>query len=265
MNTYKTKENSVIFSDLGIMHCGKLSQKKYNLIIVNRFEYSNKKILDSICKKIEDLYSYGLIDKDSLVLRLNYQDSAKVKELNKLIDLVNNKGCKQIEFVNKNLQYNPLIENMLKEKNASLCLKMDYGEKSHNNVSLNNLVRYLKLAKYKENINVHCVIRDINSANNKGIQDFVKLMYKLGINTIGLRIDGKYLDLDKNYKMPANLNRMFINFFKLAKKYCFYIDVKSREQNEFLKKLCKKNKIKKETLKHKIKKYIFRREESDEI
>lgn len=266
MSTCKANENTIVFTPLGVMHCGRLLRSKYNMIVVNRFEYNNKKILDNICSQISDLYSHGLIDAEKLVLRLNYQDSSKIKELNKLFELLKEKGYKQIEFVNKNLQYNPIIENMLKEKKAALCLKMDYGEKSHNNVSLNNLLRYLKMAKYKENINVHCVIRDVNSANNKGIQDFIKLMYKSGINTIGLRIDKKFLETNtENNTVPENLNGLFINFFKTARKYCFFIDVKSKEQNEFLRKLCKKNKIKKESLKNKIKRFILRREDNNEI
>ena len=265
MSTCKANENTIVFTPLGIMHCGKLSRSKYNLIVVNRFEYNNKKILNNICNQISYLYSHGLIDVEKLVLRLNYQDSSQIKEFNKLFELLKEKGYKQIEFVNKNLQYNPIIENMLKEKKAALCLKMDYGEKLHNNASLNNLLKYLKMAKYKENINVHCVIRDINSANNKGIQDFIKLMYKSGINTIGLRIDGKYLETNKNYIFPENLNGIFINFFKTARKYCFFIDVNNKEQNEFLRKLCKKNKIKKESFKNRIKRFILRREDNDEI
>ncbi len=264
MNNCRASENSVVFTPFGIMHCGLLSDKRYNLIVVNSFETDNKKILNNICNQISELYSHRLLDKEKLVLRLNCRDSSKINIYNQLFDILRINGFCKIEFINKNLQYNQLIEKMLKEQKAALCLKLDYGEKL-NEKSVKNLKTYLANAKDKENINVHCVINDINTANKKGIDDFIKLMYKIGINTIGLRINGKYFDSSVYYNFPENLNRIFIDFFKTARKYNFCIDVKNKEQNEFLRKLCKKKKTKKETFRHKLKKFILRIEENNEI
>lgn len=257
-------DNSVVFTSQGVMHCGLLSNKKYNLIIISPFEYNNVKILNNICNQIIELYSNSLIDSDNLVIRLKCQDSSRINEFKPLYDILNTKGYKQIEFVNKNLHYNPIIENMLKEQKASLCLKMDYGEKL-NDISLRNLRTYLEQAKIKENINVHCVIKDVNSADDKGVQDFVKSMYMIGINKIGLRLDGKYLDENISCTFPESLNRVFINFFKTAKKYSFFIDVRNKEQNELLRKLCKVKSHKNLSLIEKIKNFIFRREVDNEI
>ncbi len=264
MSTCKSEENSIIFTPMGVMHCGLLSRKKYNLIVINSIQNENKKILTNICNQIAELYSHQLIDKEKLVLRLNCPDANKINKYKPILDVLNEKGFKYVEFVNKNLNYNSLLETMLKEQKAALCLKMSYGVKL-NEKSIKNLKMYLEHAKNKENINVHCVIEDIDNADEKGINDFIKLMYKIGINTIGLRVDGKYLDSNVYYKFPDKLNGIFINFFKTARQYCFCIDVKNKEQNELLRKLCKKKKIKKISLKTKIKNIIFRIEDNYEI
>ena len=262
MNKSDTDENSIIFTQSGLMHMGLLSEKRYNFIAINAFETENQKILDNICNQILELYSHRLLDNEKLVLRFNYSDLSKMSKYKRLLDILNSNGFNKIEFVNKHIYYNRLIENMLKQQKASLCLKLNYGEKL-NEKSLKNLKMYLENAKDKENINVHCIIKDVDNANEKGIDDFIKLMYKIGINTIGLRIDKKYLDSHIYYNFPKSLNGIFIKFFKTAKKYSFCIDVKNKEQNEFLRKLCKK--YKQETLKNRIKKFIFRIENKNEI
>ena len=244
MSTVLADKNSIVFSAQGIVHCGVLSENKYNLIVINPFEYNNRVILNNICNQIKNFYSKGLIDCEKLIVRLNCQDSGRINEFKPLYELLNNIGYRKIEFINNNLHYNPIIENMLKNNKASLCLKLTYGEKL-DSTSIRNLRTYLEQAMDKEDINVHCVIKDINSVNNSGIQDFVKSMYKLGINKIGLRLDSKYINPNSTCTLPNDLNRMFINFFKTAKKYSFFIDVKNKQQNEFLKNLCKIHKYKK--------------------
>ena len=264
MISYLANDNSIIFSNQGIIHFGKLSESKYNLIIINPFEYDNLKIFGDICNKINDIYAGNLIDNEKLILRLSCPDFEMINKFQKLFEILNKYGFEQIEFISSSIKYNILLENMLKEQKASLCIKLIYGKKL-DNLSLKNLKTYLEKAKNKKDINVHCVIKDIESINDKELQNFITSMYKIGISKIGLRLDEKYLDRNIKITFPDKINVVLNNFFNTASKYSFYLDERNKEQNIFIKKLCEIKQPKKLTIKEKIKRKLLKCGDNYEI
>ena len=247
MITFDKYINTVFFTSNGVMRCSVLNDDFYSKIIFQDFDFSDKKTFDKICSKIIDLYSQNLLDKKNLVLKINTLSLDLMENFDELINILETNGYSHIELVDKQLSSSHLVEKLLKEDKAVLCAKLDYGE-NLDDERLKNLRNYLNCAKDKRNIIVHCVIRDLNSTNFDCIDNFIKLMYRIGINVIGLRVDEKYLQSDEIFS--KGVTDLFINFFKKSKQYSFFIDMQSSEQNTFLRNIIKHQNNEKYQIKH---------------
>ena len=155
--------------------------------------------------------------------------------------------------------YLPIIEEMLSKGKSSLYIIYDFkdnGKITEKEYGPQHILRsYISTAKDKNAISVHYqLIKDFNDTE-KDIVKFITTMYIIGINKISFNLENKDITKWLNGPLPLSnypqkIRELTLVFFKLAKKYSFYIDLDFREQVLVLKKIFK-------TYKNKKKKTLF--------
>ena len=226
--------------------------------------WNNQPIKYNIFEVIQDLYKQNLIDSDNLFIEFQSGDIDNFRELNKLISMFEANGYKQISFLMNNIVYRPFIDEILKQGKGTLSVIFDPRDKRNSDISIfaKILRMYIGNAKDKNSIKIYyTLIKDIND-NKKDIKNFIETIFKVGINIIGLRLD--YQDIANWINKPIPLknckkdySKLIIYFFKIAKKYSFYLDMDYPEQNIVMRKILKTNKIQNKSFIEKIKDFFI--------
>ena len=222
--------------------------KKYNHIIISLWQ--NKAFKYDFFAIIKDIYKLGMLDIENLIVEIQSGNFAEISELNKILAIFKAIGYKEIHFMMNNVIYHPCIENILKEGKCSLCIipNLRNNELEGREATIKNVLRrYMNAAKNKNSISVYFeLIRGI-SDNEVAVSDFVKMMYTCGLNKIALRLDNN--DINKWLKgtiplqdCPSYFSTLILLFFKLCRRYSFYLDMSYTEQNIVFKKIFKSNK-----------------------
>ena len=99
--------------------------------------------------------------------------------------------------------------------------------------------------------------------NKKDIKNFINETFKIGINIIGLRLYYKDISSWINEPIPLpkckkELGKLILYFFKMAKKYSFFLDMDYTEQNIVLKKIFRTNKQQNKSFTERIKKIFIK-------
>lgn len=239
------------------------AETKYKHIILSFWQDSPLKY--NIFETIQNLYQQNLIDIDNLIVEFQSGNIDNFRELNKLIRLFEANGCKKINFLINNVSYKPIIEEILQKEKGSLSILFDSKDKESNKLhaTAKTLKQYMESAKNKNEIKIYYTLIENGSTTKKDIKNFIELMFRIGINTLGLRLDHTYINEWINKDIPLtncskNFGELIIFFFKLAKKYSFYLDMDYTEQNIVLNKIFKTNKLQKLSLFEKIKKFFHK-------
>lgn len=245
-----------------LIDCGEIPSK-YNHIILNF--WNNNPLKYNIFEVIQDLYKQSLLDINNLIVDFQSGDIDNFKELNKLISLFEANGYRTINFLINNVKYRPFIDEILKSGKGTLSIIYDFENKKHiDNNSFSKVLRmYIGNAKDKNSIKIYyTLIMDYND-NKKDIKNFIVETFKIGINIIGLRLYYKDISNWINAPIPLQnckkeLNKLILYFFKIAKKYSFYLDMDYPEQNIILRKIFRTNKIQNKSFIKKIKKIFIK-------
>ncbi len=236
---------------------------KYTHIILSF--WNNITLKYNIFDVILDLYKQNLLDTDNMLIEFQSGDIDNFKELNKLITLFEANGYKQINFFINNVKYRPIIDEILKQGKGNLSVIFDNRDKKHLSINYfsKTLKMYIENAKDKNGIKIYyTLIKDCNDSK-KDIKNFIESMYKIGINVIGLRLDYKDISNWINSAIPLynckkDFSDLILYFFRIAKKYSFYLDMDYTEQNIVLKKIFKTNKLQKKSFINKIKAFFHK-------
>ncbi len=220
---------------------------KYNLIIVQNWE--NKPLKYDIKSIIKNLYENNLIDKEKLVVEFQIVDIRQARKYEKLISFFKENGIKKFRFLTNNLACDSLVEYLLSINKCEIYLTYNFKfikEIKSQNAMVQILRRYMDAAVDKNSINVYYNLTPFYNDNNRDIEQFIKLIYRAGVNYLSLRLNYKNLNDWINAPIPINcppkLDKCILYFFKLCKNYSFYSDMSYEEQNIVLKKIFKTNK-----------------------
>ncbi len=240
-------------------------KNKYNLIIIKDWE--NKPFKYDINLIINNLYEKDLIDKENLVVEFQCGDIRWTRKFSNLISFFNDKGIKKFRFLTNNIAHDSLIENLLSLKKCEIYVTYNFKfikdrKQQHSMVQI--LRRYMDFAVDKNALNVYYNLTPNYNDNNTDIEQFIKLIYRAGINYLSIRLNSKELIewLNEDIPLqncPKKFDKAILYFFKLAKKYSFYSDMTYEEQNTVLKKIFKTNK--KISLCEKIKRLFRKKDE----
>ena len=245
-----------------IIDCEEIPSK-YTHIILSF--WNNDSLKYNIFEVIQDLYKKNLLDTDNLIIEFQCGDIDNFRELNKLITLFEANGYKTINFLINNIKYRPYIDEILKQGKGTLSIICDFENKDRiDNSSYSKILRmYIGNAKDKNSIKVYYTLIKNCSDNIKDIKNFIETMFKTGINYIGLRLYYKDISNWINKTIPLNncskdYSKLILYFFKMAKKYSFYLDMDYKEQNIVLRKIFRTNKIQNKSFIKKIKKIFIK-------
>ena len=228
---------------------------KYNYIILSL--WSNYNFEYDIVKIIKRLYEQDLIDKENLKIKIHCKDIFKLSNLEQIISSFNKRGYKEITFIVDDTTYIPTIKESLKKGNASLQINIifkDNEEFAVKNSEIQYALRsYIAAAKDKNAISVHYKLIENFNDTEKDITKFIKTMYMIGINKIGIKLDNKNIikwlnGPLQNIDYTKRIRNLILIFFKLVNRYSFYIDMDFRAQALVLKKIFKTHKNKKENI-----------------
>lgn len=238
---------------------------KYNLIIVKNWE--NKSFEYDINIIIKNLYDNNLIDKEKLVVEFQCGDIRTARKFQKLISFLQENGIRKFRFLTNNLACDSLVEYLLSINKCEIYLTYNFKfikEMKSKNAMVQILRRYMDIAVDKNSINIYYNLIPYYNDNNRDIEQFIKLIYRAGVNYLSLRLNSKELNEWFNAPIPLEcpykLDKCILYFFKLCKSYSFHSDMSYEEQNIVLRKIFKTNK--KVSLYKRIKQ-IFRKK--DEI
>lgn len=186
---------------------------------------------------IKKAYENNLIDTENLVVRFQGGDLGVLENFDEYIDLFQKFGFKIIHFSTNNIIYQPKIAQILKEGKGSLNVSLDAGTKeTYNKIKrvdkfnevIENLKKYLETGIHPDAISIHYIIIQNYNDNKNEIKNFLKLMKKIGISTIGIRIDHKDLDSYLLGKSPIEVinkyKKLVTYFYNEAKKLNFKLD-----------------------------------------
>lgn len=202
---------------------------------------------------IKKAYENDLIDKENLIVRFQGGDLCVLQEFEQFIDLFTKYGYKSIHFSTNNIIYQPKIEEVLKATKGSLNSSLDCGTRATYekikrtdkfNECIENLKTYLSKGINPYCITIHYVITRGYNDNKNEIKAFMNLMKKIGIKSVGVRIDHK--DLDAYLRNEADISivnkykQLITYFYNEAKKNEFSLDNDSCIEQNFV--LSKKNK-----------------------
>ena len=238
-------------------------QEQYNQIILSF--WNNKPLKYNIFEVIQDLYEQHLLDTDNLIIEFQSGDIDNFRELNKLITLFEANGYKKISFLINNIVYRTYIDEILKQGKGTLSVILDYRNKQNSapNIFSKILRMYIGNAKDKNSIKIYYTLIKNYNDTKKDIRNFVETMYKIGINIIGVRLD--YQDISSWINKPIPLNnckkdysKLILYFFKIAKRYSFYLDMDYKEQNIILRKIFKTNKLQNKSFIERIKNFFLK-------
>lgn len=163
---------------------------KYNLIIIKNWE--NIPFKYNIHLLIQNLYDNDLIDKENLVVEFQCGDIRWSRKFLGLISLFNEKGIKKYRFLTNNIAHEPLIENLLSINKCEIYVTYNFKfikEKKQQHSMVQILRRYMDFAVDKNVINVYYNLTPNYNDNNADIEQFIKLIYRAGINYLSLRLN----------------------------------------------------------------------------
>ena len=221
---------------------------------------------------IKQLYEQDMIDRENLKIEIQSKDFLTMSYLARMISLFEEYGYKEIVFMMNKVVYLPIIEEMLSKGKSSLYINYDFkdtGKIVEKEYGPQHILRsYIATAKDKNAISVHYqLIKDFNDTE-KDVVKFITTMYIIGINKISFNLENKDITKWLNEPLPLSnypqkIRELALIFFKLARKYSFFIDLDFREQILVLKKIFKtyKNKKEKTTIWDNIKN-MFKKEDN---
>lgn len=196
---------------------------------------------------IKKLYETNKIDSENLVIKLQCDDLSTATDVDKYIELFNQKGgyAIHVSFTEK-VSFNENLAKLLPLKKASINLSLDAGTKDlykkiKKSENFDSNIEILK--KYstfiEENKYALCIhyslYKGIND-NKKDINAFLKLMKELNIACIGIRINNENLTdiIQNNDERLTHYKNLVTYFYEEAKKSDFYIDNNSCVEQNFI-------------------------------
>ncbi len=203
----------------------------------NRNNTYGKEALYDPYNIIKKTYENNLIDSENLTVKVQGGDIGVLNNFEELIRLFEDNGFYKIHFSTNNIIYQPAIERILLQGKGSLNVSLDCGtKKTYEKIKrvdkfdecIKNLKKYLTAGINPDYISIHYILVQGFNCNKKEIKAFFNLMHKIGISTVGVRIDHKDLNkylLNKTSIEIINQYKSAINYFcDLAKKYNLKLD-----------------------------------------
>jgi hypothetical protein len=244
-----------------------IASQKYNLICIY---FENEPFTYNLEDIIQNLYNQELIDREKLIIKINFNEIEE-EQLKKVVEVFYNNGFNKIDFrVDNIIKYHHCIEKILSEGKASLCIKFNSSISNVKQIDRlkqmkKNLKTYIEKAQIKHTINVHYVLTKTSLYKTNVIKEFLDFMNEFGVSTIGLEFENINELLNSTtlfLPLKEKTAGFFIDFFKLCRKYNFYMDMKEQEQNIILRRIFKAcnliKKTKKNTLFAKLKRKFFK-------
>ncbi len=175
---------------------------------------------------IKNLYENNYIDTLRLIVEFQGGDLNVLEEFEDITDYLIKHGLNNMSFITNNINYQPVISDVLKKGKGLFISSLDCGcAETYKKIKrvdkfdnfLENLAKYQAVADPENILIKYILVRHFNDSIEE-IDKFLNLMNKMGVKKLQFELNYNDILLDKNKSF--NLPPHYIEIYNYFKNFC---------------------------------------------